>query len=74
MQPIGDRLDAMGIRAEIEDSDLIASAVVILAILSEGDSTPQLYIANSDGMGWIEQAGLVRLAERITSDPAAEEA
>lgn len=68
-QPIGDLLDSLGVTADLNDGDLVASAVVVLSILSEGVATPQLCMCSSDGMGWIEQAGLLRLAERICSEP-----
>ena len=68
-QPIGEILDQLGIEAPLDEGDLICSAVVVLSILVEGDPHPRLTIANSDGMGWIEQAGLLRLAERIASEP-----
>lgn len=66
---IGSLLDSLGVEAELNDGDLVSSAVVVMSVLVEGDSLPRLTIANSDGMSWIEQAGLLRLAERICSDP-----
>ena len=71
---LGQILDNLGIEAELDDGDLVSSAVVILSVLVDGESMPRLTIANSEGMSWIEQAGLLRLAERICSDPPAEEA
>lgn len=52
---------------------MIASAIVIASILVEGDELPRLTIASTDGMSWITQAGLLRLAERIVSEPPSEE-
>lgn len=72
MASIGQLLDSLGVEAEIESSDLVASAVVVMSVLVDGDSNPRLTIANSDGMSWIEQAGLLRLAERICSEPPEE--
>jgi len=66
--PIGNLLDSLGVTAELENTDLVSSAVVVMAVLVDGDSNPRLVIANSDGMSWIEQAGLLRLAERICSE------
>ena len=66
---IGDILDQLGVTADLDDGDLVSSAVVVLAILIEGDQAPRLTIATSEGIGWIQQAGLLRLAERITSEP-----
>ena len=69
MKPLGQILDNLGVTADLDDDDLIASAVVVMSILVPGDNAPRLTIANNDGMSWIEQAGLLRLAERICSDP-----
>lgn len=66
---LGDILDRLGVTCDLEDTDLVCSAVVVLSVLVEGESNPRLTIANSDGISWVEQAGLLRLAERITSDP-----
>jgi hypothetical protein len=68
-QRIGDILDAMGVELELDDDDLIASTVVVAAVLVPGDDNPRLTIASTEGMSWINQAGLLRLAERITSEP-----
>jgi hypothetical protein len=69
MGKIGDKLDSLGIEVDLDAGDLVASAVVVMSVLVEGESNPRLTIANSDGMTWIEQAGLLRLAERICSEP-----
>lgn len=66
---IGDVLDKLNVRADLEDTDLVCSAVVVLSVLVEGESNPRLTIANSEGISWVEQCGLLRLAERITSEP-----
>jgi hypothetical protein len=72
--PIGHILDNLGVEADIAGDDLVSSAVVILSVLVPGDNNPRLTIASSEGLGWIEQAGLLRLAERICSDPPEAEA
>ena len=69
MEPIGNLLDSLGVVADIEPDDLVTAAVVVLSVLVPGENNPRLTIANSDGIGWITQAGLLRLAERITSEP-----
>lgn len=69
MVEIGGLLDSLGVRAQLDDGDLVSSAVVVMSVLVDGESNPRLTIANSDGMSWIEQAGLLRLAERICSEP-----
>lgn len=68
-EPIGNLLDSLGVEIELEQGDLVSSAVVVCSVLVDGDSNPRLTIANSDGMSWVEQAGLLRLAERICSEP-----
>lgn len=68
-RPIGDILDQLGVHAEVDAEDLVSSAVVVLSILVSGSDEPRLTIANSEGMSWIQQAGLLRLAERICSEP-----
>lgn len=70
---IGDALNRLGVVCDLEPTDLICSAVVVLSILEEGDSNPRLTIANSEGISWVEQSGLLRIAERITSDPPPDE-
>jgi hypothetical protein len=71
-QPIGALLDALGVSVDLDDTDLMASAVVVMSVLVEDDDNPRLIIASSEGLGWIQQAGLLRLAERICSEPPSE--
>lgn len=66
---LGNVLDNLGVTCDLEPTDLVCSAVVVLSVLVEGEHNPRLTIANSDGISWVEQAGLLRLAERITSEP-----
>lgn len=73
MASLGNLLDSLGVQADLDSGDLVSSAIVVMAVLVEGESNPRLTIANSDGMSWIEQAGLLRLAERICSEPPEDE-
>ena len=73
LQPIGDIIDQLGVTADIDAGDLVASAVVVLSVLVEGDDNPRVSICNSEGLSWIQQAGLLRLAERICSEPPSAE-
>lgn len=73
-EPIGQLLDRLGVAADIDADDLVSSAVVVMAVLVPGDSNPRLTIASSEGISWIEQAGLLRLAEVICSAPPDEDA
>ncbi|MFJ8109977.1 hypothetical protein [Streptomyces sp. NPDC096132] len=63
-RPVGDVLDAIGIRATVADGELVAGAMVLLKVIdNEGDT--RLSMAYSDGLGWIERAGMLRIAERM---------
>jgi hypothetical protein len=64
-----DRLGALDLDFPLDDGDLLVSAVVVMSVLEDGDSRPRLCIATNESMSWIEQAGLLRLAERICSEP-----
>ncbi|MGM9380330.1 hypothetical protein [Streptomyces antibioticus] len=61
-RPIGDVLDAIGITATLDDGELVAGAIVLLKVIdAEGDV--RLSMAYSDGLSWIERAGMVHVAE-----------
>ncbi|NUS29804.1 MAG: hypothetical protein HOV92_37075 [Streptomyces sp.] len=63
-RPIGDVLDGIGIKATIADGELVAGALVLLKVIdTEGDT--RLSLACSDGLGWIERAGMLRIAEAM---------
>lgn len=68
-RPIGDVLDSLGITATLEDDELVAGAIVLLKII-QADGQTRLSMANSDGLGWIERAGMLRLAETIETGSA----
>lgn len=66
-QPLGGRLDALGVTADIPDGTLIASAVVVLrSILPDG--TERLSVAHSDGLGRIEAAGMLHIAAAMRTE------
>ena len=61
-RPIGDALDALGIKATLDDGELVGGAIVLLKVIdTKGDS--RLSMAYSDGLGWIERAGMIHVAE-----------
>lgn len=63
-QPIGDRLNALGITASIAEDELLAGAVVILRVIpAEGGE--RVSISGSDGLGWIERTGLLHAAHTL---------
>lgn len=68
MKHIGDLLDGLDVNADLDDRDLVASAVVVMTVLEPESSEPRIVLASNNGLSWIEQAGMLRLAERIASD------
>ena len=68
--PLGPILDQLGVSMDLDDDVLVASAVVVFTYYEPDDSRPHLALAVSESLGWIEQAGMLRLAERISSDCA----
>jgi hypothetical protein len=57
------------VTADLDEGDLVCSAVVVMSVLVDGSTNPRLVIANSESIGWIEQVGLLRCAEQIASEP-----
>lgn len=70
-RPIGDVIDSLGVRATVRDGELVAGAVVLLKVLQE-DGDTRLSMTYSDGLGWIERAGMLHLGSVIESDVTAE--
>lgn len=66
-RPIGDVLDGIGVRATLDDGELVDGALVLLKVV-QADGDTRLSMAASDGLGWIERAGMLRVAELIESD------
>lgn len=66
-RPIGDVLDSLGVQATVDEGELVAGAIVLLKVIdSDGDT--RLSLSHSDGLGWIERCGMLRVAERLESD------
>lgn len=65
-RPIGDVLDGLGIRATLNEGELVAGAMVLLKVI-DTDGDARLSMAYSDGLGWIERAGMLRIAEGMES-------
>ncbi|MEV7422859.1 hypothetical protein [Streptomyces sp. NPDC091212] len=61
-QPIGPAIDALGITATLADGELVSGAIVLLKVI-ETDGSTRLSSSYSDGLGWIERAGMLRIAE-----------
>lgn len=70
-RPIGDLLDSLGIEATLNADELAGGAVVILKVI-QADGEVRLSMAYSDGLGWIERVGMLRVAESLeTTDLSA---
>lgn len=65
-QKIGDILDGLGVTLDMEDGDLIASALVIAKVIDE-EGDVSLAMMTSDGLSWIEQNGLLASAQQVVS-------
>jgi len=61
-QPIGDIIDGLGITSAISEGELVDGAIVLLKVLQPDGST-RLSLSHSEGLGWIERAGMLRVAE-----------
>jgi hypothetical protein len=66
-QPIGPILDGLGITVELDDGELIESALVLAKSVSS-DGSVALAVASSVGMSWLEQLGLIAAAQRVAND------
>ncbi|PJN24050.1 hypothetical protein [Kitasatospora sp. CB02891] len=63
-QAIGHVLDALNVTATLNEGELVAGAVVLLKVLQE-DGETRLSLTYSDGLGWIERIGMLRVAELV---------
>ena len=57
-QQAGPILDGLGITLDLGDGDLVASALVIAKVVTE-EGQVTLLIAESEGMSWLDQYGLI---------------
>lgn len=64
-QKIGPVLDGLGVTLDMEDDDLIASAVVLAKVV-DNDGQVALYIGVSHGLSWIDQLGLLAAAQQVS--------
>jgi len=60
-EPLGQHLDSLGVTHEPEEGELIASAFVLLRVIS-ADGTEAVRYAKSDGMSWVEIIGMLEVA------------
>lgn len=65
---VGDILDGLGVVVDMDDGDLVASAVVLLKVVT-ADGGVTLAIASDEGCSWLEQLGIVAAAGSIVNKP-----
>jgi hypothetical protein len=65
-KPIGQLIDTLGIEATVGPDELVSGAIVLLKVV-QADGSTKLSMTFSDGLGWIERAGMLRVAEQIES-------
>lgn len=63
-QNIGPILDGLGASIELDEGDLISSALVIAKVVDPTGEV-SLSLSASDGLSWIDQNGLVASAQQI---------
>lgn len=63
---LGDVIDALGIKATLEEGELLSGALLLLKVIDK-DGDTRLSLAGSEGLGWIERIGMLRTAELIES-------
>lgn len=59
--PIGQRLDALGIKSSLGDDELISAAMVIMKVVDE-DGDPFLSVAWSDHVDFVTRRGMLEQA------------
>jgi hypothetical protein len=67
---IGNRLDALGVQAAIDDAELVDAAVVLLKIV-DLDGNVRLAVGWSHGLDWVTRRGMVEIfrdGEMINQD------
>lgn len=65
-QPAGTVVDALGMRTTVRPGELVSGGVLLLKIV-EPNGDVRLSTWWSDGFSWLEKAGILRVAERVSS-------
>lgn len=60
---IGQIIDGLGCKPDLEAEDLVADAVIILKII-EPDGQVRLSTCWSENISWLERVGMIRSAEQ----------
>lgn len=63
-QQIGPVLDGLGVTLDLDDGDLVASALVLAKVVGK-DGEVSLFVGESDGLSWLDQIGLVTAAQQV---------
>ena len=66
-EPLGSTIDALGVTHSPDDGELIASAIVLMRVIG-ADGEESIRFAYSEGLGWVERIGMLRVAEKIELD------
>jgi acyl-CoA hydrolase len=66
-QPIGPILDGLGVTIDLDDGELVESALVITKLVN-ADGQVLLGLHGSDSMSWLEKLGLIQAAKQRVSD------
>jgi hypothetical protein len=68
-QPIGPILDGLGASIDLDDGELVESALVITKIVADNGEV-LLGMYGTDGLSWLEKMGLIEAAkQRLTARP-----
>ncbi|MCX4911806.1 hypothetical protein [Streptomyces sp. NBC_00878] len=65
-QPMGPILDGLGNTLEMDEGDLVSSALVIAKVVDK-DGEVSLALSCSEGLSWIDQNGLITSAQQIVN-------
>lgn len=64
-KPVGPVIDGLGVTLDLDDDDLVTSALVVAKVIA-ADGTVSLFLGESDGLCWIDRAGLLSAAQNVT--------
>lgn len=65
MENLGQLIDALGLKAELEEGELISGAVIILeTIEADGDVTMQ--IIEDESVSWVKRLGMLKAALEVS--------
>ncbi len=65
-EAIGQLLDSLGVKHELDEGDMVTDAVVITKVV-RADGSVRLGLTWSEGMSWIERLGMITAAKQIDS-------